>query len=154
MRPYNLGQREAHPQTADREDAMKYGDLTLGQVEAIVNKLGGMNGVKQFLSGALVVAKAAEKALEREKKEQFRKALVEELTSSNPKTGRELDQAVGRAALKVFHHPMDCLTMSFAEEPEDDLELPVNGTTETGLGHLGLPGISFRIPERWQVVIE
>lgn len=38
---------------------MKYGDLNLGQIEAIVNKLGGMDGVRRFLSGELVV-KAAE----------------------------------------------------------------------------------------------
>ncbi len=38
---------------------MKYGDVTLGQVEAIINKLGGMDGVKGLLSGALVVIKAA-----------------------------------------------------------------------------------------------
>lgn len=30
---------------------MKYGELNLGQVEAIVNKLGGMEGVKRFLAG-------------------------------------------------------------------------------------------------------
>ena len=34
---------------------MKYGELNLGQVEAIVNKLGGMNGVHRFLSGELAV---------------------------------------------------------------------------------------------------
>ena len=34
---------------------MKYGELTLGQVEAIVNKLGGMEGVKRFLSSETVV---------------------------------------------------------------------------------------------------
>lgn len=34
---------------------MKYSDLTLGQVEAVVNKLGGMEGVKRFLSGEMVV---------------------------------------------------------------------------------------------------
>jgi len=34
---------------------MKYGELNLGQVEAIVNKLGGMEGVRRFLSGELVV---------------------------------------------------------------------------------------------------
>ena len=34
---------------------MKYGDLNLGQVEAIVNKLGGIEGVRRFLSGELVV---------------------------------------------------------------------------------------------------
>ncbi len=30
---------------------MKYNDLTLGQIEAIVNKLGGMEGVQSFLRG-------------------------------------------------------------------------------------------------------
>ena len=30
---------------------MKYGELNLGQVEAVVNKLGGMEGVKRFLAG-------------------------------------------------------------------------------------------------------
>lgn len=30
---------------------MKYGDLTLGQIEAMVNKLGGMEGVHRLLSG-------------------------------------------------------------------------------------------------------
>ncbi len=34
---------------------MKYGELTLGQVEAIVNKLGGMDGVQRFLRGELVI---------------------------------------------------------------------------------------------------
>jgi len=34
---------------------MKYGELNLGQVEAIVNKLGGMEGVQRFLSGELVL---------------------------------------------------------------------------------------------------
>jgi len=34
---------------------MKYGDLTLGRIEAIVNKLGGMDGVKRLLSGELIV---------------------------------------------------------------------------------------------------
>jgi hypothetical protein len=34
---------------------MKYGELNLGQVEAIVNKLGGMEGVLRLLSGELMV---------------------------------------------------------------------------------------------------
>jgi len=37
---------------------MKYGELNLGQMEAIVNKLGGMDGVKRFLNGTLVVVAA------------------------------------------------------------------------------------------------
>lgn len=38
---------------------MKYGDLNLGQVEAIVNRLGGMKGVQRFLSGELVIQPAS-----------------------------------------------------------------------------------------------
>ena len=34
---------------------MKYGELNLGQIEAIVNKLGGMDGVRHFLSGETVI---------------------------------------------------------------------------------------------------
>lgn len=40
---------------------MKYGELNLGQVEAIVNKLGGMEGVRRFLSGELVVKEVERK---------------------------------------------------------------------------------------------
>ena len=37
---------------------MKYGELNLGQIEAIVNKLGGMDGVQRFLAGTSeVIAK-------------------------------------------------------------------------------------------------
>jgi len=38
-----------------RSKEMKYGELTLGQIEAIVNKLGGMEGVMRFLSGETMV---------------------------------------------------------------------------------------------------
>lgn len=34
---------------------MKYGELNLGQIEAIVNKLGGMEGVQRFLAGSIEV---------------------------------------------------------------------------------------------------
>lgn len=34
---------------------MKYNEITFGQMEAIINKLGGMDGVHQFLSGETVV---------------------------------------------------------------------------------------------------
>lgn len=39
-----------------KEKIMKYGELTLGQVEALVNKLGGMEGVQRFLSDKLLVS--------------------------------------------------------------------------------------------------
>lgn len=35
---------------------MKYGELNLGQIEAVVNKLGGMEGVRRLLSGELTVS--------------------------------------------------------------------------------------------------
>jgi hypothetical protein len=38
---------------------MKYGDLTLGQIEAVVNKLGGMDAVKGILQGSMVVVAKA-----------------------------------------------------------------------------------------------
>lgn len=34
---------------------MKYGEMTLGQIEALVNKLGGMDKVRQILSGTVEV---------------------------------------------------------------------------------------------------
>ena len=37
---------------------MKYGILNLGQIEAVVNKLGGMDGVDRFLRGELVISAA------------------------------------------------------------------------------------------------
>ena len=37
---------------------MKYGDFTLGQVEAVINKLGGEEGALKFLRGELVVQPA------------------------------------------------------------------------------------------------
>ena len=39
---------------------MKYNELNLGQIEALVNKLGGMEGVQRFLSGELIVSAAAQ----------------------------------------------------------------------------------------------
>ncbi len=38
---------------------MKYGELNLGQIEAIVNKLGGMDGAQRFLRGELSVSEPA-----------------------------------------------------------------------------------------------
>lgn len=38
---------------------MKYGDLNLGQIEAVVNKLGGMDGVNKFLRGEFIVSEPA-----------------------------------------------------------------------------------------------
>lgn len=57
--PCSMG-REQSRLTVGKEKLMaKYSDLDLGTIEAVVNKLGGMDGVKRFLSGELAI-KAAE----------------------------------------------------------------------------------------------
>jgi hypothetical protein len=38
---------------------MKYSDFTLGEIEAVLNKLGGREGVRKFLSGELIVQEPA-----------------------------------------------------------------------------------------------
>src|SRR4051812_24606046 len=48
--PSTLGQREVFRQPVGKGPAMKYGNLTLGQIEALVTKLGGENVVKDILS--------------------------------------------------------------------------------------------------------
>ncbi|MBU3942394.1 hypothetical protein KKA24_00245, partial [Patescibacteria group bacterium] len=40
---------------------MKYGELNLGQIEAIVNRLGWMDGVRRFLSDELEVKEVEHK---------------------------------------------------------------------------------------------
>jgi len=37
---------------------MKYGEVTIGQVEAVINKLGGMEGLRRFLADELMVKEA------------------------------------------------------------------------------------------------
>lgn len=39
---------------------MKYNDLSFGQAEAVFNKLGGMEGVLEFLSGKTIVVKVSD----------------------------------------------------------------------------------------------
>lgn len=41
---------------------MKYGQITFGQAEAVMNKLGGVDGVERFLRGELVVVPATKPA--------------------------------------------------------------------------------------------
>lgn len=43
---------------------MKYSKLDLGTIEAVVNKLGGMEGVQKFLRGELMVSEVANPLLE------------------------------------------------------------------------------------------
>ncbi len=61
---------------------MKYGTLNLGQIEAIVNKLGGMEGVERLLRGEVTVSEPARRW--REENGVIRFSVV-----TNGKTGEE-----------------------------------------------------------------
>ncbi len=41
-----------------KEKVMKYNELSLGQIEAIVNKIGGIEEVQRFLSGEIVIGES------------------------------------------------------------------------------------------------
>lgn len=71
---------------------MKYGELNLGQIEAIVNKLGGMDGVKRFLSGQTIV-----RAVERRAFEIWKTITV----GSGPRTAKEFQKAIKKAGSKI-----------------------------------------------------
>ncbi|CAN5715693.1 hypothetical protein BH11PAT2_BH11PAT2_09160 [soil metagenome] len=51
--------RGKYRQTAGKEQHMKYGELTFGQTEALLNKVGGMDGLKKVLSGEWIVGEPA-----------------------------------------------------------------------------------------------
>jgi hypothetical protein len=42
---------------------MKYNEMTWGQMEAVINKLGGMDGVRRFLSGEATIVAVAKRLL-------------------------------------------------------------------------------------------
>jgi hypothetical protein len=54
--PHNLGQREASGIGLSPEGgSMKYSDVTMGQMEACINKMGGVENFKRFLRGELSI---------------------------------------------------------------------------------------------------
>ncbi len=103
---------------------MKYNELNLGQIEALVNKLGGMDGVQRFLSGELIVS-AATKIWKTWKKiklgtglkdaDDFRKAL------------KKADCNIGDWSNDILGKP------AFAVSPEEtEVELVVVSVAELG----------------------
>ena len=93
---------------------MKYGELTLGHVEAVVNKLGGMEGVQKFLSGELTVSETNFLWNENE-------GVVRLLVTSDGTTGEEW---IGR--LRDNGVPVDPDTKSILSSPDFT---PTNGVT-------------------------
>ena len=54
--------RKRIPTIGRKERAMKYPDITWSRMQAVIDKLGGMEGVQRFLSGELVVNKTVERS--------------------------------------------------------------------------------------------
>lgn len=103
---------------------MKYGELTLGQVEALVNKLGGMEGVQRFLSGELLVSATA-KVWKTWKTIQLGTGL---------QTADDFRKAVKKAGMKIGDWANDILGKPAftATESVTEVELVVASVAELG----------------------
>jgi len=84
---------------------MKYGELTLGQVEAIVNNLGGMGGVKRFLSGESAV-----------KKTECTFGIRETIKLGDLKTAEEFREALKNEGFKISDWVNDTIGKSAGTE--------------------------------------
>ena len=89
---------------------MKYGELNLGQVEAIVNKLGGMSGVSKFLSGDLVVTETviptpAPKSIPPRNVEPVFLPSV----TSDGRTGKQFTKSLEKAGYRVGDYAKDVM---------------------------------------------
>ena len=100
---------------------MKYGELNLGQIEAIVNKLGGMEGVKRFLSGEIVV-KATEQTFKVWKTIKLGThknvdTLKKALTEASFRIGDWANDILGKEAFKIAatEEEIDLVTVTVAE---------------------------------------
>lgn len=96
---------------------MKCGKLNHGQMEAIVNKLGGMDGVQRFLSGGLVV-KVGSFAIWKtitlgvhQSPSEYRKALE----ASGYRIGDYADQILNKVKVSEEEVQLDLVVMTVAE---------------------------------------
>lgn len=103
---------------------MKYGELNLGQIEAIVNKLGGMESVGQFLRGELVV-KAVERAF---------KVWRTIKLGTGPTTADDFRKALKASGCRISDWVNDILgRLAFtASSKEQELDLVVVSVAELG----------------------
>lgn len=103
---------------------MKYGELTLGQVEAVVNKLGGMEGIQRLLSGELVISATA-------KVWQTWKTVK---LGTGLKTADDFRKAVKKAGMKVSNWGSDILGKpAFTVSTEEmEIELVLTSVAELG----------------------
>lgn len=102
---------------------MKYGELNLGQMEAVVNKLGGMDGVKRLLSGELVV-KMAERS--------FAIAIWKTITLGVHQSSSEYRKALQINGYRIGDYADHILNKVKVSETETQLDLVVKTVAELG----------------------
>ncbi len=103
---------------------MKYGDLTLGQVEAMVNKLGGMDGVKRFLSGESVI-KAVEHSF----------SIWKTITIGLHKNAESYRKALKSCGFKISDWVNDILKKIVVSSVETILDLVILTVAELGFNN-------------------
>ena len=109
---------------------MKYGELNLGQIEAIVNKLGGMNGVAKLLRGELTVSEPTRRWREED-------GVIYLSVTSDGTTGPEWIERLEKKGYRVGDYAKSLLR-------SDDFK-PTNGiTTEVAV----LKGMLFENNDR------
>lgn len=104
---------------------MKYGELTLGQVEAIVNKMGGMEGVKRFLSGKTVV---------KEEDRQFKVWRTIKLGTPGLKTAEDFRRAIKDNGMKIGDWANDILGQPGFTVADEETEIDLVCLTVAELG--------------------
>lgn len=101
---------------------MKYGEINLGQVEAIINKLGGEQGALRFLRGELVVS-AAKPAL---------MPVWKTVKLGICKTPSEYRKAFKKAGMRIGNWGDDILDRITCSKEEIDLDLVVMTVGDLG----------------------
>ena len=101
---------------------MKYGEINLGQVEAIINKLGGEQGALRFLRGELVVSAA--KAVEM--------PVWKTVKLGTCETPSEYRKALKKAGMRISDWGDDILGRITCSKEEIDLDLVVLSVGDLG----------------------
>ena len=103
------------------ETTMKYAKLDLGTIEAVVNKLGGMDGVKRFLSGELVVSVV-----------EWTKKIWNRIKVGTFKNVDEIRKALKKANVNVGEWASDILNKVTVSATEEEFDLVNVSPAELG----------------------
>lgn len=101
---------------------MKYAEMDWGTMEAVVNKLGGMDGVKQFLRGELMVSTATPR--------QF--PIWKTIKLGAYKNDTALRDAIEAAGMNLGNWGWDILRRTSTSLKEVDVDLVVLSVAELG----------------------